>query len=271
MLQAILHGKAGRIEQDEESISWRDAFKRSEDQLTAAFFGRVPYLSDSALGALLRFLLGADNPIDPSTFDKLELWPYLELKPEHADPEKEPKHVEPDVILRFKNSLVVIEVKPPFGGDQHQDQWKDQVDAVVSNTDVKTYGDRLYYVALGHTPAAPLTHPELPERFRQMTLREWGSLRHFLQTAPEFDSCRQDRAIREEWMRAFELFGMAPVIPEWKLLFDYPAEKKVHLDCGVISGWEMTSPAEHTAGWTALLKYAGTLRLSSHDFSFLNH
>lgn len=33
----------------------------------------------------------------------------------------------------------------------------------------------------------------------------------------------------------------------------------------------MTSPAEHTAGWTALLKYAGTLRLSSHDFSFLNH
>jgi|GEM_PF-2814397 len=72
MLQAILHGKAGRIEQDGESISWRDAFKRREDLLTAVFFGRVPHLSDDALGAVLRFLLGDDNPIDPSTFDKLE-------------------------------------------------------------------------------------------------------------------------------------------------------------------------------------------------------
>lgn len=104
MLQAILHGKAGRIEQDGESISWRDAFKRREDLLTAVFFGRVPHLSDDALGAVLRFLLGDDNPIDPSTFDKLELWPYLELKPEHADPEREPEHVEPDVMLRFENS-----------------------------------------------------------------------------------------------------------------------------------------------------------------------
>ncbi len=103
-----------------------------------------------------------------------------------------------------------------------------------------------------------------------MTLREWGSLRYFLQTAPEFDSCRQDRAIREEWMRAFELFGMAPVIPEWKLLFAYSANE-VNLGCGVKSFPILTSPTEHTADWAALVDYAGPLRLSPHDFSFLNH
>lgn len=233
MLQAILHGKADRIEQDGESISWRDAFKRREDLLTAVFFGRVPYLSDSALGALLRFLLGDDNPIDPSTFNQLELWPHLKW------PNEDRSFVEPDVLLRFTNALVVIEVKPPFGGDQHQDQWKDQVDAVDSNTETEdiTYIDGLYYVALGRTSDTPLTREELPERFRQMTLREWEPLRRFLQTAPEFDSRRQDKAIREEWMRAFELFGMAPVVPDWQ----------------------------------PLLNYAWNLHLSRPDFSFLNH
>ncbi len=76
MLHAILHGKAGRIEREGESLRWRDLFKGSEDLLTATFFGRLPHLSDGALGAVLRFLLG-DNPLDPATFQRLELWPKL--------------------------------------------------------------------------------------------------------------------------------------------------------------------------------------------------
>ena len=68
MLHAILHGKAGRIEQEGESLRWRDLFKGSEDLLTATVFGRLPHLSDGALRAMLRFLLG-DNPLDPAPFN----------------------------------------------------------------------------------------------------------------------------------------------------------------------------------------------------------
>lgn len=98
-----------------------------------------------------------------------------------------------------------------------------------------------------------------------MTLREWEPLRRYLQTAPEFESCRQDRAIRDEWLQAFELFGMAPVVPEWAPLFAYAGQ--LDLDCGLMSERETPPPTEPT-GWAALLDYAGTLHLSRPDFSF---
>ena len=101
-----------------------------------------------------------------------------------------------------------------------------------------------------------------------MTLREWDPLRRYLQAFDEFESCRQDRAIRDEWLQAFELFGMAPVVPEWAPLFAYAGQ--LDLDCGVMSERETPPPAEST-GWAALLDYAGTLHLSRPDFSFLNH
>lgn len=258
MLQAILHGKADQIKWNGESLRWRDLFKRNEDLMTAAFFGRVPYLSDSALGALLRFLLG-DHQIDPSTFDKLELWPHLKFK------KRGHVYIEPDVLLHFTGALVVIEVKPPFGDPQDRGQWRDQVEAVDTNikAEREPYSDGFYYVALGNNFGAPLTREELPERFRQMTQREWEPLRRFLQTSPEFDSCRQDRAIRDEWQQAFVLFGMsplAPIVPEWTPLYDLAT--KMTLDCKVIS--ELTAKP---IDWSSLLNYAGTLRLSSHDFS----
>ncbi|MGL4716254.1 MAG: hypothetical protein ACRCWL_10170, partial [Aeromonas sp.] len=64
----------------------------------ATFFGRLPHLSDGALRAVLRFLL-SDNPLDPATFQRLELWPKLASLQDR-------RYVEPDVLFHFDDALV---------------------------------------------------------------------------------------------------------------------------------------------------------------------
>ncbi|MCL6742281.1 hypothetical protein [Kosakonia sp. R1.Fl] len=255
MLHAILHGKAGRIGLEGKSLRWRDIFKGSEDLLTATIFGRIPHLSDQALRAFMSFLLG-DPAENLTEFQQLDLWPKLEsLSNRH--------YVEPDILLHFEDALVIVEVKPSFGGNQYREQWLAQVNSVISAEEFNDYESRLYYVALGNIPTNPLTHPDLPERFVQMTLREWEPLRSYLQSESEFQTCRQDRAIRNEWLQAFELFGMAPSVPEWAPLFAYA--QQLNLDNNLFPLQEIITKSD-VIDWAPLLNYAGTLNLSSLCF-----
>ncbi|MGL6321242.1 hypothetical protein ACSZMS_22625, partial [Aeromonas hydrophila] len=66
---------------------------------------------------------------------------------------------------------------------------------------------------LGHYKSA------LPERFESMAACEWESLRHWLRQSSHF-STRQDKAILRDWQNAFELYGMAPMIPDWQPMVD---------------------------------------------------
>jgi len=208
VLQAILSSKAGRIGLEGESLRWHDVFQRSEDLLTATFFGRVPYLSSKALSALLAFMVG--RSVELSNFDELELWPYLE------NPSK--NKVEPDVVLHFERELFVIEVKPPFGGRQSRKQWLDQIDAVQREQAYAEY-KKVYFIALGNVVPTVLEQSALPERFESMAACEWESLRHWLRQSSHF-STRQDKAILRDWQNAFELYGMAPMIPDWQPMVD---------------------------------------------------
>ncbi len=252
MLQAVWQGKAGRIEQDGSSVRWRELFRRSEDLLSATIFGRFPYLSDAALSAVLECLIGKPAA-GLSPFDKLELWPRLTQFEERS-------YVEPDVLLRFSDELIMIEVKPPFGGAQYREQWLAQTRALAAEDEYANY-QRIYYVALGNAQLQPLTRDELPQaRFVAMTLREWGQLRQALLESSAFDTCRQDRAILDDWLRAFELFGMAQVIPSWTTLLSYA--DALHLDLSAIACINVASAASALPTWSPLLTYADQLSLT---------
>lgn len=260
MLQAIWQGKAGRIEQDGSSVRWRELFRRSEDLLSATFFGRFPYLSDAALSAVLECLIGSPAG-SLSPFEKLELWPRLTRLEERS-------YVEPDVLLRFRDELVMIEVKPPFGGGQYREQWLAQTRALAVEDEYANY-QRIYYVALGNAQLQPLSCAELPDaRFVGMTLREWGQLRLALLETTTFETCRQDRAILDDWLCAFELFGMAPYIPSWTPLFSYAGS--LHCDLSHIASIHLAKTAPVLPTWSSLLDYACQLSLEPLQLNVLH-
>jgi len=252
MLQAVLNGKAGRIERGGEAIRWRELFKRSEDLLTATIFGRLPYLSDEVVTALMELLIGDQAAATLSPFDQLELWPRLCEWDARV-------YVEPDVILCFERELVIIEVKPPFGGSQYQGQWRAQISALEAEEEYRDY-ERIYFVALGNTLPATLPATVLPERFAPMRQLEWEPLRRFVQTHPVFDERRQDAAIRQDWLQAFELFGMLPLVPGWQPLLDYASG----LDLAQGFRWLPATPSLPAINrWEPLLAFAGGLNLDS--------
>ncbi|MDE9436255.1 hypothetical protein KKI95_10020 [Xenorhabdus bovienii] len=58
MLHAILNGKARRVSlENDSSQSWRSIFQHYEDLLTAAFWGRISYLSPESMNTFLSSLL----------------------------------------------------------------------------------------------------------------------------------------------------------------------------------------------------------------------
>ena len=97
MLNAILHGKAGRavlaggVEQ-----SWREIFRQREDLLAAAFLGRLAYLSDVGKQRVLKLLTpGFTESLGP--MKSISFWPRLTGHAKRS-------FVEPDVLINYENN-----------------------------------------------------------------------------------------------------------------------------------------------------------------------
>jgi hypothetical protein len=250
MLQAVLRNKAGRVEHQGQSFRWRELFKRNEDLLTATVFGRLPYLSDDAFKAVLNLLIGSEQAVQLSPFVTIDLWPRLTEWEERG-------YVEPDVILRFERELVMIEVKPPFGGSQSHDQWQAQMKALDVETEYQGY-ERIYFVALGNTLRTSLAIAADLPRFVPMTQLEWADIRRLLQDESLFSACRQDAAIRQDWLEAFRLFGMLPAVPSWQPLLDFASRLELATAHQQLS---LLTPKDVQDDWTPLLNFANGLYL----------
>lgn len=233
MLNAIIHGKAGRIEleNDSNSISWRQVYKKREDLLTAAFFSRFTYLSSLLQHRLLKKWLGDIG--DFTTFEGIDYWPRYDL-----DEQDERNFVEPDLLIRFSDCDVLVEVKPPEGGDQYFEQWQLEIEGYYAQEfSIKP----LYFLAIGRVSnvLADLDVEAIQVKhstFQKASSIEWkpiASQLHTLHLSGELDA--QDNRVVEDMSKALSLYGIRAHDLNWDDLQKLSAENPLNLN--VIEAW----------------------------------
>lgn len=132
----------------DEAISWRSAFRMSEDLLTASVFGRLAYLDGPVLWRVLRRTFGPTLPdFRVAELEDITFWPTWDESGE------ENGTVEPDVFLDFKlgdppvSIRLIVEAKLGSYPTQYADQWIRQWTAYQeANGDD---GNRVFLAAIG--------------------------------------------------------------------------------------------------------------------------
>ncbi|WP_213605427.1 hypothetical protein [Pseudoxanthomonas japonensis] len=273
MLTTIIKGKAGRVHLpgSDASLSWREVFRRNEDLLTGVVFGRFRYLSREALTAVMDCLLDGRASIKLGELQAIELWPRLERLEGRS-------FVEPDVLLTFQDAAVLIEVKPPYGGDQYVGQWKAEIEALAAEYRAKARDalSTVHFVALGRNLRA-LRSGEIEklrdELYGEFSLtiqcREWEDLIEFV-SAPQSVGVASDGAVFDDWMQAFDLFGLvqkASPAAMWRSLIGWSANRAVSL--GLLAAWPdrsrdglvphasaSVSLTKHAVDWAKLIEFS---------------
>ncbi|MCY1700813.1 hypothetical protein OVA10_22550 [Lelliottia sp. SL45] len=243
MLHAILNGKARRVSLlNDESHSWRSVFKRYEDLLTAAFWGRMSYLSHEAQHKILSSLLALDSRVW-GTLDTIQFWPRYALPDEfdeslYAQITGEENFAEPDVVLTFKFAIIIIEVKPPAGGMQYQKQWFREIYA-WKNTDENANGKKLHFLALGNLPENyEILSKQLENHFGDVKCHciEWDQVRMVLQH-PEWEwPTKADKRISEDCLQALALYGIREPLGPWKPFLNFLSSQNLPEDFSFLQG-----------------------------------
>lgn len=278
MLTALVTRHAGRIDIPgiDDSISWHDVFRQSENLLTAVFFSRLRFLSDESLTKVLGLFIGQAEASNLGLFKEIEFWPHLAGLNERS-------WVEPDILIHFENATLIVEVKPPFGGGQYLEQWQAEVHSFVAEcmSGARTAPDVVHFVALGRN-SCPIGKQSIAEFDTQdcfklsVHAQEWDSIISALPTWRN-DCSRIDTAVFNDWEQAFDLFDLhvAKAILSWVDLLAY--QQKNALSLSKLSFWQMieaiplkstisTKKEEKSKKWQALLAFTRNHPLEFHTW-----
>ncbi len=173
MLKALESGKLrGLVISTVEDLRERQLLL--EDLLTATVFGRLQYLPDAQIQALVHKLLEPTEHAASSigSLTEISFWPRYRHVLEN-------KNVEPDVVLEFESLIVVIEAKRRDGIAMHsQEQLKGERDALTAelSRDPETVRKEVVIFALGGHRDDAKVGDELPGVVALSWRRLWRSI-----------------------------------------------------------------------------------------------
>ncbi len=155
MLHAILKGKAGTLSANVSAGDpWRQAYRSSEDLLTATTFERLAYLDGPTLWAIFvsTFRSGTLPRRRLAELLEIEFWPLWQEAVGDLG-----QAVEPDVVLTLsigdpvQRIVLIVECKAG-GGQQYPDQWAQEWLAFQAETAVTEQPNEVWLLALGGLP-----------------------------------------------------------------------------------------------------------------------
>ncbi|WP_052260594.1 hypothetical protein [Photobacterium gaetbulicola] len=221
MLKAILHGKAGRIEHNkDDSVSWSQLFKAREDLLTSTIFERFAYLSDEVQRTLLDHWFKLHHGFIPESFGEfLDITYWQRFSHEHDEGTNQ---VEPDLILHFDQCDIIVEVKPPAGGNQYFGQWYKEIESFLQAEEDSHKS--LYFLAIGRIEQADAARWAKRLLSKQQQLKGIAALKwdavttQLLQLLGEQSECelsKQDARIIQDMLDGLSLYGQQTSPFKW--------------------------------------------------------
>lgn len=241
MLKAIIHGKAGRIEHNEdESVSWSNLFQAREDLLTSTVFERFAYLTDAVQQAMLQHWFKAhhgDIPTDSGELVNITYWPRFIHEHDIGT-----NQVEPDLILHFEHCNIIVEVKPPAGGDQYLWQWHKEIESFIQSDE--NQDKALYFLAIGRIAetnanqwANKLLNDERLPLLKGLASLKWSVVTDYIVMLTSEDNglsnlqlSKQDRRILLDILEGLSLYGLQISPFKWSQLLANTTFSKLHLN-----------------------------------------
>ncbi len=201
-------------------------------------------------------MLSPSLNVSPGAIESISFWPRLTGLANRS-------FVEPDVLITCENVIYLIEVKPPFTGQQSFEQWRAEIESLVLQKAIEdsdwVVRDRICFVALGRNvedwrAMAIELEIEYAEDGLSIHALEWDDINHGVAKLLEVEEGR-DATVYRDWLDAFSLFGLidrpAPfedllpllgrISSDWRQVFDIDARP-------------LSKSIEENADWPSIMK-----------------